>query len=164
MRVFDLTPLTRGASAQRRVVIQGFDLPARGLMIVALASIPGLMAVAVAWTLIGRLGLFALPAVDIAALYLIETRTRSGLHLRTYQTLYDRRKSRSRIGRFYVAGQVVDPARGVQRLIVSSSRPAAQPPDPEAVEVVDALFSGAGAPTRRRRTNRQGSGGTRADW
>ena len=82
MRIFCLTPLTSGASRQRRVVLHGFDLPARALVIAGLAFVPAVLVTAIAWALVGELGLLAVPLVEGLAFWLIETRTRSGLKLK----------------------------------------------------------------------------------
>jgi hypothetical protein len=109
VRIFCLTPLTRGAAGQRRVVIQGFDLPARALVIAGLALVPAIVVTLVAWALVGEVALLAVPLVEGVAFWLIETRTRSGLRLRTYQAMADKRKAQREVGRFFVAGREFDP-------------------------------------------------------
>ena len=109
MRIFCLTPLTRGAASQRRVVIQGFDLPARALLIAGLAFLPAIVVTLIAWALVGMLGLLAIPLVEGLAFWLIETRTRSGLRLRTYRALADKRNAKREVGKFFLAGRELDP-------------------------------------------------------
>lgn len=109
MRIFCLTPLTRGAASQRRVVIQGFDLPARTLLIAGLASLPAIVVAVIAWSLVGVLGLLAVPIVEALAFWLIETRTRSGLRLRTYRALADKRLAKREVGKFFLVGRELDP-------------------------------------------------------
>ena len=109
MRIFCLTPLTRGAASQRRVVVQGFDIPARGLLIAGLAFVPAIIFTAIAWAFAGMLGLLVIPVTEVVAFWLIEARTRSGLRLRTYQALMDIRKAKREAGRFFVAGREYDP-------------------------------------------------------
>jgi hypothetical protein len=121
MQVYSLTGLTRNANAQRRVVIQGFDLPARGLLIAALAFVPSLLVTVIFWLFIGEYALVMIPLVELGVFWLIEGRTRSGLKLRNYQTLYDRK--RSSVGTFFVCGHPVDFRHGRAVTLVSSSIP-----------------------------------------
>ena len=121
MKVYTLTNLTRKSSSQRRVVIQGLDLPARGLIIAAIGFLPGLFASLIAYQLIGTYGFSMLFIIEGAVFWLIESRTRSGLHLRQYQSLLDRR--RSNVGKFTCCGVQVDPLGGKWGTLVSSSMP-----------------------------------------
>ncbi len=118
-RVYSLTPMTRSANLQRRVVIQGFDLPLRGLTIGGLALIPAVPLTAIFWPFLGVYALFVLIAVEGAAFWMIETRTRTGLELRRYQRFVDMRKSIS--GSFIMCGEVIDPHQNVFGYVVDSS-------------------------------------------
>lgn len=119
MQVYTLTELTRNASADRRVVIQGFDLPMRGLAIVGVAAIPALLVAIVGWAFIGEYAIVLFFGVELAAYWLIETRSRRGLQLKRYQTIIDR--CRSVDGRFTCCGVEIDPAHGVWATVRSSS-------------------------------------------
>lgn len=121
-KVFSLTRLTKGASAARRVVISGFDLPLRGF-IVFLAALPAALAVtAILWVLFaGEYALALIPVVETAVFWLIESRARSGLRLRTYQTILD--SQRARIGTFFCCWRPIDPVSGRMGVIVASSIP-----------------------------------------
>jgi len=120
-RVYNLTNLTRNANANRRVVIQGIDIPARGLLIAGLAAIPAFIATVIAWMIVGELGVIMLPVVELAAFWLIETRSRSGLRLRRYQTFYD--QHRSLTGTFVCCGAAIDPLHGTWATVAASSVP-----------------------------------------
>ena len=121
MRVFVLTELTRNASSQRRVVIQGLDLPARGLLIALAALLPGILLSALFFAVLGQYAFFMIPISEVAMFWLVESRTRSGLHLRQYQSLLDR--SKSNVGIFMCCGVPVEPLAGRWGTIVSSSQP-----------------------------------------
>jgi hypothetical protein len=123
VRVFCLTPLTRGAGSQRRVVVKGFDLPARALLIAGLAFPPAAIVAAIAWSIVGQMGIFAIPVVEGLAFWLIEARTRSGLRLRTYQALNDKRRAKRDADKFFVAGREYDPLGEEWGRIVPSSAP-----------------------------------------
>jgi hypothetical protein len=123
VRIFCLTPLTRGAASQRRVVVHGFDLPARGLLIAGLAFVPAVVVAVIAWMMVGELGFLAVPLVEVLAFWLIETRTRSGLRLRTYQALTDKQKAKREVGKFFVAGRELDPLGGAWFTVRSGSVP-----------------------------------------
>jgi len=134
VQVYTLTALTRTANANRRVVIQGIDIPARGLMIAGLAAIPALIATVIAWAIVGELGILMLPIIELAAFWLIETRSRSGLRLRRYQTFYD--QHRSIAGTFVCCGAPIDPLHGTWATVAASSTPALLVDDTDPAEDV----------------------------
>ncbi len=119
MQVYSLTELTRNASADRRVVIQGFDLPMRGLMIVGIAAIPALIVTLIGWLFVGQYAVVLFVGVEMAAYWLIETRSRRGLQLKRYQTILDRYRSID--GRFTCCGVEIDPLHGTWATIRSNS-------------------------------------------
>jgi len=119
MQVFTLSRLTRDVATQRRVVIQGFDLPFRGLMIAGVSFIPAVVVTLIFWPLFGSLAVIAIPVVELAAFWIIETRTRSGLRLRRYQAFIDARRSLA--GKFVCCGEVIDPLHGLWGTVVSST-------------------------------------------
>lgn len=136
-QVYALTALTREAGSARRVVILGFDAHLRGVVIavaaLALAAAPTFFA----WLLIGPAALNVTGLIVAAAFYLVEHRTRSGLQLRTYQAMADRRNER--IGQFICCGRRVHPNRTGIGTVRSSSMPSPYLlPTPAAV---DRLFS-----------------------
>ena len=132
-RVFDLSPLTRRAASQRRVIVSGWDVPLRGFMIF-LAALPGALAVtALLWVLFaGEYALVMIPLVEAAVFWLIETRARSGLRLRTYQTILD--SQRVQIGTFFCCWRVIDPLSGRLGVIVASSMPIVPAEQPNLIE------------------------------
>jgi hypothetical protein len=134
MRVFSLTRLTKGASANRRVVISGWDVPLRGFL-VFLAALPvGLALTAIFWVLFaGEYALAVIPVVEIAVFWLVETRGRSGLRLRTYQTILD--SQRAQIGTFFCCWRVIDPLAGRLGVIVASSIPVIPAEQPNLIEM-----------------------------
>lgn len=141
MQVFTLSRLTRNVAAQRRVVIQGFDIPARGLIIAGASLLPALAVTAIFWAFIGELAVVFIPIVELAAFWLIETRTRSGLQLRQYQAFMDKRRSIA--GRFVCCGTIIDPLHGVWEDLVSSSIRAKSVPGPHLSpeDDIDAAFA-----------------------
>ena len=83
---------------------------------------------AIFWPFLGVYALFVLIAVEGAAFWMIETRTRTGLELRRYQRFVDMRKSIS--GSFIMCGEVIDPHQNVFGYVVDSStrgRPETRP-------------------------------------
>lgn len=121
MNAYTLSPLTRSANLQRRVVIQGFDLPVRGLTIAALALIPALPITIILWTFTGSYALVSIFVVEGAAFWLIESRTRNGLQLRRYQRFVDIRRSVS--GTFTMCSRPIDPLEHLFGYTVSSGEP-----------------------------------------
>jgi len=148
MQVFVLSRLTRNVAAQRRVVIQGFDLPARGLIIAGAALLPALLITAIMWVFLGMLAVIAIPIVEVAVFWLVESRTRSGLQLRQYQAFLDRRRSVA--GKFVCCGTPFDPLHGTWGRVVGSTMSTA-PFRPSPERVVDVAFRQDVIPTRRTR-------------
>lgn len=125
--VYSLTPLTRGASLQRRVVFAGFDVAARTLIVAGCALVPALVLTAILWVAFaGEYSLAVVPIVEAAAFWLVESRTRNGLHLRQYRAIYDRRKAA--VGKFYCCGVEIFPGRSKALTLVSASVPLASRP------------------------------------
>lgn len=118
-QVYTLTALVRGAGATRRVVVASFDLPLRGAVITACALVASIPPTAIAWAIVGKVALVVPVFLVAAAFYLVEARSRSGLRLRNYQQMVDKR--RAGIGQFVCYGKPVDPApRGWARIVASS--------------------------------------------
>lgn len=136
-QVYALTALTREAGSARRVVILGFDAHLRGVVIavaaLALAAAPTFFA----WLLVGPAALTVTGLIVAAVFYLVEHRTRSGLQLRTYQAMADRRSER--IGQFICCGRRVYPNRTGIGTVRSSSMPS--PYLLQTPAAVDRLFS-----------------------
>ena len=131
MNVYSLTPLLRRANQQRRVVIQGFDLPVRGLTIAGVALAPALVLTAILWMFFGQYALLAVPLVELFAFWIIESRTRSGLQLRQYQRFVDKRRSVT--GTFLVCNRPVTPLSHVFGHVMASSVPGVPTPKPSFV-------------------------------
>ncbi len=125
---YSLTGLTRAAGGNRRVLIQGFDLPFRGVLVAAAAFAVGVVPTVVAVLLVGSWGLLVMAAVQFAVFQLVERRTRGGLHLRTYRALLDKRAGNRTVGRFRCCGVTVDPRPAVFRTITCSSVPGTAAP------------------------------------
>lgn len=120
-QVYTLTSLTRSAGQSRRVVVAGFDAPLRGLLVTGLALAVSALPTAILWLFIGPSALFLSMLAVGAAFYLVESRTRSGLQLRTYQAMIDKR--RENIGQFLCCGKAVQPSMSGYGLLVRSSMP-----------------------------------------
>ena len=148
---YSLTGLTRSAGTNRRVLIQGFDLPFRGVLVAAAAFAVGALPTVVAVLLVGSWGLLVMASVQFAVFQLVERRTRGGLHLRTYRALLDRRSGGRAVGRFRCCGVTVDPTPSVFRTLTSASVPgAAGGASSEPRDVLDAMDASSGL-TRRSR-------------
>ena len=120
---YALTGLTRAAGGNRRVVIQGFDLPFRGVLVAAASFAVGLVPTVLAVLLVGSWGLLVMATVQVAVFQLVERRTRGGLHLRTYRALLDKRAGKRTVGRFRCCGITVDPRPAAFRTVTSASVP-----------------------------------------
>lgn len=132
-----LTHLTSQAGEERRITVQGFDLPRR-LTLVALASgAAGLAPTLVLWSLLGQLSL-AIVVLSVGAGFLLDSRTTTGLKQRRAVALLDAKRANT--GRFLVCGTEIHPGSTHERTLRVSSVPV-PPADPRAS--VAALFAGA---------------------
>jgi hypothetical protein len=115
------------------VVISGWDVPLRGFMIF-LAALPAALAVtAIFWVLFaGEYALALIPLIEAAVFWLVETRARTGLRLRTYQTILD--SQRAQIGTFFCCWRTIDPLTGRLGVIVASSIPVVPAERPNLIE------------------------------
>lgn len=105
--MFSLTELTgREASAQRTVVIGTVEMNWRVWMVLVWTFPLAVIVAAVFYPFLQAGAILAIPVVEGAALYMIHRRTRSGLKLRTYQALWDRKKAA--VNTFFICGQPID--------------------------------------------------------
>lgn len=105
--VYDLTPMTRRADVQRRIVVRGFEASKRKTVIGGLGASPGLILMGM---LMGVLGAYAviLPVATAAvALWLFEVRSGQGMRLKHAEAIRDRRRTVD--GSFFVCGHRIDP-------------------------------------------------------
>ena len=101
-----LTPMTgRTSSADRTTVIGTVEMKWRTFWIAVLAMVPGGILAAIFFPMLQSWALLWIPLVEGAAFLLIERRSREGLRLRTYQAMFD--KKRSNINTFHLCGQPV---------------------------------------------------------
>lgn len=153
--VFVLTTLTRGAGEGRRTTLGTFDVKVRHVMLLAAATPVAIVLLAAFWPLLGSLAVLLVPLVWGAAFYLFESRTRSGLKLRRYQALADRRNGQKSIGKVFMCGQPVAADRFGTRVMRAAAVPVhvdAQAERERAQEDEDALFG-----TRSTRVAGQGA-------
>lgn len=136
MHVYDLTGLTRGAGEQRRVVVQSFDVPLQSLVLGICGVVVALPFVAVLFPLLGLFALFGIGVAEVGVFWLFRWRSRSGLRLKHYQAILDRR--RSHVGQIVVCGQPYDLDAHLALSVVASSMPS--PRRATAVELDD-LFT-----------------------
>lgn len=108
--LFTLTDMTgREAAEQRSVVIGTVELNWRLWLILIAGALPSLLAVGVAWPLFGQFALIAAPIVEGIAIWLFYRRAADGMQLRTYQSIYDKRRA-LRADTWYLCGSVLNPS------------------------------------------------------
>ena len=121
--MFDLTPFTsrRAKQAARTIVIQRMEVNYRLGMVIVFSAIPGVMLAAAFWPLLREASLLLMLLAVAVGWFLFYRSTRSGLRLRTYQSLRDRVMARN--GELYVGGKIasVDPAD--LRILIRNSVP-----------------------------------------
>jgi hypothetical protein len=102
-----LTPMTgRTSGADRTTVIGTVEMKWRTFWIAVFAMVPGGILTGIFFPMLNVWALLWIPAVEAAAFLLIERRSKEGLRLRTYQAMFD--KKRSNVNTFYLCGQPVD--------------------------------------------------------
>lgn len=133
--VYDLTPLTRGAAVQRRVVIKTVEVRHQRLMVIFLAFIPAVILAAVAWQVVASWALLVFGAVQFLAVWLFDTRSRTGLGQSNARAL--RQRIRAQTGQFMVAGEPFNPlsARMGEVVVATVRAPAVQESPPERIAV-----------------------------
>ena len=90
--LFSLTELTgRKSKDERTMVVQGFEIPRRYGIIAFVAFLPSLFAGIAVFPFLGGVGALVVRIVAmLAAFLIIEARSRRGLNLRMYQTVFDK--------------------------------------------------------------------------
>ena len=102
-----LTPMTgRSSGADRTTVIGTVEMKWRTFWIAAIAMVPAGILTAVFFPMLQSWALLWIPLVEGAAFLLIERRSKEGLKLRTYQAMFD--KKRSNVNTYYLCGMPVD--------------------------------------------------------
>lgn len=111
--LFSLTELTgRKSKDERTMVVQGFEMPRRYGIIAFVAFLPSLFAGISVFPFFGGVGaLVVFMIAMLAAFLIIEARSRRGLKLRMYQTVFDKGQNylRKLNGNVIRCGRVVDP-------------------------------------------------------
>lgn len=133
---YTLTNLTLRSNQQRRVVIHGFDVRRRTFIIFLAALLPGLILTGIFWVFVGSYAVIMFAVAQGAAFWFVEGRSNSGLRLRTYQTLLDKR--RSTVGSFSMCGRPFDPTSVPKRTLTQSSVPVTDNSEPQ--DRLDALY------------------------
>lgn len=121
--MFDLTPFTSRKVKQqsRTIVIQRMEVNYRLAVVMVTSAVPGLMVAGALWPLLREFALIALPVAMFAGWWLFYRRAKSGLRLRTVQTIRDRVQARN--GELYFAGRAVDAEPAELRILFRSSIP-----------------------------------------
>lgn len=121
--LYMLTPMTgREAAEQRTVIIGTVELNWRLWIILIAASPVALFVTLVFWPFFGQLALIMLPIVLIAAAVLFYQRSTSGLRLRRYQALMDKKKARSGT-QLFLCGVPIDTSEAQFRRVMPAAAP-----------------------------------------
>lgn len=119
--VYFLTDITRRSNEHRRVIVQGFDVRWRTVLILLVAVPAGLLLSLILWPIINTPAILACPLAVGAGFWLVEHRSRTGLQLPMYRWLLDRKSSS--VGQFFMCGRRIDPARQFGATIMASTVP-----------------------------------------
>jgi hypothetical protein len=120
--LYTLTAMTgREASAKRTVVIGTFEFNRRVWLILAAAFPAAVLVMAILWMFVGQLALVTLPVVEVGAVWLFHMRSNSGLRLRTYQAIWDKRTAS--VDEFVMCGQPIDVSQSDFRRLMQNTAP-----------------------------------------
>lgn len=141
--LFTLTELTgKKSKDERTMIVQGFEFPRRYGLIAIVAFIPAIFGGLAFLPFFGPAGSFAVGLAIMAVFFLgFESRSRKGLKLKMYQTVYDKSQNQIRKlnGHVIRCGQVVEDlaeSPGYIRMSAEDSRK----PDPDFdLDISDAI-------------------------
>src|SRR6478609_3985154 len=120
--LYALTEMTGAeASSTRTVVVGVAEFPWRVLLILIIALVTGLLPAMAVWALVGAWAVGFLAAWMAAAVWLFHGRTRSGLKIRNYAALLNKR--RAVLNQFMLGAAIVHVPRDDWRLIRPCSIP-----------------------------------------
>lgn len=104
-----LTPMTgRTSGAGRTTVIGTVEMKWRTFWIIVFSMAPAGILTAVFFPLLQSWSFLWIPIVIGAAFFLFDRRSKDGLRLRTYQAMFDKR--RSNVNTFFLCGQPIEVA------------------------------------------------------
>lgn len=105
--VFELTPLTRGAASERRVVVKTVEMNRQTFFTLLAGIAPAVVITSLFWPFLGIPSLAVFALVEAAAVWLVRGRSSKGLRLNRMVAMRDVAKSKT--GKFYVRGEEFDP-------------------------------------------------------
>lgn len=114
--MYSLTDMTgRGASESRMVVIGTFEFNWRVWVVLAVGFVPAMFLTLFTYLIFGVWAVLAFPLAEGGALLLFVYRPETGMRLRLWQSIRDRKQATGRfgtqpkVGDFALCGRVVDP-------------------------------------------------------
>lgn len=93
--VFDLTPLTRQIASERRTAVIGFDLPTHSLKTGVPSVLFGIAITSVFTKLLGPWSVLPGMAAGAWVWWMLASRTSSGLRVKRWRAMVDRRRLRN---------------------------------------------------------------------
>lgn len=121
LKVYDLTPLTRGAAAERRAILSGVEFKVRDLIVAGVGAVLGLFLTLLLWPVFKSSAIVSLLVTIPAALWLVEGRSGRGMQLKNWQSL--KNKAINNSGKFFVSGEEFDPLANDLSMIMVRSLP-----------------------------------------
>lgn len=119
--LFDLTPLTRDAAQRRRVVVQGWDVERRVLILALIGLAPAAILAGVSYPFLGQNALVVFFLAYVPLFWLVMGRSNRGMELSNWRHLWTRHQSNK--GHFLLRGKRLDPDRHQPLALRSASRP-----------------------------------------
>lgn len=130
-----LTGMTgRTSGSERTMIVATVEMKFRSFWIALIALVPGFILMMMFFPLIDSWSMLWVAIVEFAAFFLIERRTTDGLRLRTYQAMFD--KKRSNLNVFYLCGQPIE----VQGTPYGTIQQITAPVHREKTDSIEAIF------------------------
>ncbi len=145
--IFDLTPMTRGAAADRKTVVATVEMKTRHLVVLIASILPCMVLTAALWGILGQYVVLLWPIVIGTIFAFVEGRTRSGMQVSYWQAL--RNRQQSSVGRFFIGSTEVDPNETEVRMVRRSSVPVEHPATQADIADIVQEPSGATVPSRK---------------
>lgn len=131
-----LTTMTgREATASRTVVISTFEMGLRTAIVLLVGLVPGAMLTGLLLPFFGAYGLIGLPLVEIAVLFLFNSRSKSGMRQYRWRAMADKRQALDP-RTFYLRETPISTSFEDYRSVLVATVPAAEPVRPDRREAL----------------------------
>ncbi|MPV51054.1 hypothetical protein GCG21_13765 [Pseudactinotalea sp. HY160] len=131
-----MTKITgRRRSDDREMIVGSFEVRKQHFTVFMLGLIPSMLVAGIFAFIVGVYAVFVAAVVMCAWFYLVQRRSKTGLHTRTWQTILDRKRTLA--GKFIQCGVVIDPGSYDDYQVMAATMPVGRGSlDAESVDVI----------------------------